>query len=285
MVKFSLSAFSDELSPEIDRQIEWLSANGIGYMEVRGVDGTPVAQISEEEAVLLHGKLEKAGISVSAVGSPIGKIGIKDDFGEHIALFRHVCAIAHILGAQRIRVFSFFMPEGEDPEKYRCEVISRMRTLCDIAKEEGVVLCHENEKNIYGDTPERCLELYEAMGGDMKCVFDHANFISCGVEPFPYAYNMLKSTLSHMHIKDADSAKEMVPAGEGVGRIPETIAALAGDVQDGFILTLEPHLMTFDGLQGLESEGHTSKLGNRYASPEDAFDRALEAVRNIIGKI
>ena len=123
------------------------------------------------------------------------------------------------------------------------------------------------------------------MNGDMKCVFDHANFISCDVEPYPYAYEMLKGTFSHLHIKDANEEKEMVPAGEGIGHIPETIKSLANDEDGEFILTLEPHLMTFDGLQGLESEGHTSRLGNRYASPKEAFDTALSAMRAILENI
>lgn len=282
MIQFKLSAFSDELSPEIDRQIEWLCANGLDYMEIRGVDGTPVAEITLEKAREVKEKLDRAGIRISALGSPAGKININDDFEPHVEQFRHLLEIASILEAKRMRMFSFFMPEGCDPADHRAEVMRRLGVFVELARPYGVTLCHENEKNIYGDTPERCLDIYDHFGGEIKCVFDHANFISCDIEPFPAAYGMMKNTFSHMHIKDADRNAEMVPAGEGIGRIPETLAALK-EVYDGeFILTLEPHLMEFGGLAGLESEGHTSNLGNRYKNSDEAFEVALTALRRYI---
>ena len=282
MIQFKLSAFSDELSPEIDRQIEWLSANGLDYMEIRGVDGTPVAEITLDKAREVKAKLDAAGIRISALGSPAGKININDDFEPHVEQFRHLLEIAKILDAKRMRMFSFFMPEGCDPADHRDEVMRRLAVFAELARPYGVTLCHENEKNIYGDTPERCLDIYNHFGGEIKCVFDHANFISCDIEPFPHAYGMLSHTFSHMHIKDADENAEMVPAGEGIGRIPETLAALKEAYDGEFILTLEPHLMEFGGLAGLESEGHTSNLGNRYKNSDEAFEVALSSLRKYI---
>ena len=282
MVNFILSAFSDEYSPEIDRQIKWLTDNNIPMMEIRGVDGTPVADITLEKAREVKKKLDNAGISISAVGSPIGKINIKDDFAPHLDQFKHLIDIAHILDAKRMRIFSFFMPEGENPSDYRDEVISRLDVLCEIAEKEGIILCHENEKNIYGDTPERCFDLYNALGGRLKLVFDHANYISCDVEAYPYAYNTVCDGLEYMHIKDADSNKEMVPAGEGIGNIPATISKLKETRTGDFILTLEPHLMEFSGLSGLESEGHTSILGNKYKNTDEAFSVALSSLKKYL---
>lgn len=282
MLQFQLSAFSDEYSPEIDKQIAWLSQNNVPMMEIRGVDGTPVAEITLDKAREVKAKLDKAGITISAIGSPAGKINIQDDFEPHLEQFKHLIEIAHILDAKRMRIFSFFMPEGEDPANYRDEVIARLQVMCDIAQKEGIVLCHENEKNIYGDTPERCLDLYKALDGKLKLVFDHANYISCDVEAYPYAYNIVSEALEYMHIKDADQNKEMVPAGDGIGNIPETIAKLK-ETRDGeFILTLEPHLMEFSGLQGLESEGHTSILGNKYANTDEAFSVALSSLKKYL---
>ena len=282
MVQFRLSAFADELSPEIDRQIEWLTSRGLDLLEIRGVDGTPVADITLEKAREVKEKLDRAGVGISAVGSPAGKIGINDDFGPHLEQFRHLCDICDILGAKRMRIFSFFMPDGEDPASYRGEVMRRLGEFVRIASERGITLCHENEKGIYGDTPERCADIYNEFGGVIKNVFDHANYISCGVEPYPHAFSLVGRGLSHMHIKDANVAAEMVPAGEGIGRIPETLDALRGLYDGEFILTLEPHLMEFSGLKGLEKEGHTSNLGNRYASPEAAFDCALAALKKYL---
>lgn len=282
MVQFRLSAFADEYNPEIDKQIAWLTANNVDMLEIRGVDGTPVAEITLEKAREVKAKLDKAGISISAIGSPAGKINIKDDFAPHLEQFKHLCEIAHILEAKRMRIFSFFMPEGDDPEIWFDEVVSRLSQFCDIAEKEGIVLCHENEKQIYGDIPERCIKLHKALGGRLKCVFDHANFIACDVEAYPYAYNIVKDAVCYMHIKDASAEKEMVVAGDGIGRIPETIESIKNDFEGEFILTLEPHLIEFDGLAGLESEGHTSNVGNKYANTDEAFAAALAAVKKCI---
>ncbi len=282
MVKFRLSAFADEYSPEIDKQIKWLSDNGLDLLEIRGVDGTPIAEITLDKAREVKAKLDAADIAISAIGSPAGKINVKDDFEAHLVQFRHLIDIAHILEAKRMRIFSFFMPEGEEPAAYRDEVVRRLNVMCDIADKEGITLCHENEKQIYGEAPERCRELYEATGGRMKCVFDHANFISCDIEPYPHAYGILKDTLCYMHIKDANEEKEMVVAGEGIGRIPETLASVKDDFDGEFILTLEPHLLEFDGLKGLESEGHTSNVGNKYKNTDEAFADALSSLKKYL---
>jgi len=282
MVQFRLSAFADELSPDVDRQIEWLCGHGVDLLEVRGVDGQSVAEITPEKAREVRAKLDRVGMGVSAVGSPAGKIGVDEPLEPHLEQFRRLCEIADILGTRRMRIFSFFIPDGEKPEKYRGEVMRRLGEFLKIARPHGITLCHENEKGIYGESPERCLDIYEEFGGEIKNVFDHANYISCGYLPFPHAFEKVGGTLAYMHIKDADVNAEMVPTGEGVGRIPETLAAVNELYEGEFILTLEPHLMTFDGLKRLEKEGHLSTLGNRYQSPEHAFGVALDALRKYI---
>lgn len=282
MVRFRLSGFADELSPDVDRQIEWLSGHGVDLLEVRGVDGQSVADITPQKAREVRAKLDRAGMGVSAVGSPAGKIGVDEPFGPHLEQFRRLCETANVLGAERMRIFSFFIPEGEKPEKHRGEVMSRLGEFLKIARGCGISLCHENEKGIYGEAPERCLDIYEEFGGEIRNVFDHANYISCGYLPFPHAFGVVGRTLAYMHIKDADLNAEMVPTGEGIGRIPDTLNAVR-ELYDGeFILTLEPHLMTFEGLQRLEKEGRTSTLGNRYRSPEHAFEVALDALRKYV---
>jgi sugar phosphate isomerase/epimerase len=54
------------------------------------------------------------------------------------------------LGTSIVRVFSFFVPPAESPERHRQRVIDRMGALTRIAEDRGLVLAHENEKDIYG---------------------------------------------------------------------------------------------------------------------------------------
>jgi len=279
MAVFRISAFADEYSPSLDRQIEGLTKFGIDLIELRGVDGKSVADLTPDEAKEVKKKLDDAGIKLSAVGSPLGKIDINGDIRAHMDLTRRICETANIMECGRIRGFSFY-GTSENPSAARPRVLEYLDEMIEICEGAGVLYCHENEKGIYGETPERCLDLAEYFGGRMGCVFDHANFIQSGCEPYPAAYEMLKNYITYMHIKDAEKSGAVVVAGEGIGRIPETLAEL--DKRDGeIILTLEPHLRVFRGLDALE-HGERSKIKNAYRSAEEAFDAALSALRRAI---
>lgn len=280
MVKFKLSAFADEYSPDFDKQIEGLKKNGVGMIEIRGVDGTNIAALSKEKAVEAKKKLDAAGIGVSALGSPIGKIKITDDIEPHLDSLRYCIEMAKIFDTKRIRMFSFYMPEGEEPEKYRDEVFSRLEKMLEIAESCGIELCHENEKGIYGDIPERCHEILEHFGGRLKGVFDHANFLNVGAVPYPFGYNLLKNRITYFHIKDA-VGNDIYPAGKGDGRIPETIGEIRRDFDGEIILTVEPHLFKFIGLDKLEKANE--KIEKPFTDSEEAFGVAIDAIKAIIG--
>lgn len=278
MRDIKIFAFSDEVSQEIDKQIEALLKNNLDGMEIRNVDGVNISDITLEKAKEVKEKLDKNNLSVWSIGSPIGKININNNFDEHIEKFRHTISIAKILGTENIRMFSFYMPEDEPYEKYKDKVISQLKVLCDIAKEEGITLCHENEKGIYGDTPERCTELFKALP-DLKGIFDPANYIQCGVDT-KKAYEMLKDNTFYMHIKDATADGFVVPSGKGVGNV--------GFIANEFInrgmkaFTIEPHLATFAGLALLERECDKTNIENVFNTQEEAFDVAVESFRKLI---
>ena len=278
MAEFRLSAFADEYSPELDRQLEGLRSFGIDRIELRGVDGKNVSELTPKEAREVRRKLDAAGMELSAVGSPLGKVDIDGDLAAHYETTRRVCEMANILGCRRVRGFSFYKTEGQ-----RSAVIDALGSMLDICEGAGVLYCHENEKGIYGDTAEKCLDLKQQFGDRLGVVFDHANFIQCGVEPYPAAFSLLGEHITYMHIKDADKDGTVAPAGEGIGRIAETLSEL--DRRDGeLILTLEPHLRVFSGLDALEG-GEKTKLRGTYATSEEAFAAAVSALRTIIGGI
>lgn len=281
MAKFVLSAFADEYSPVFDEQIKGLLDNGVKFMEIRGVDNKSISDISCGEARELRGKLDENGLGVSSIGSPIGKISVSDPFEPHLEALKHCIELAHILGTDRIRLFSFYIPEGRTPNSCRGEVFERMGKMLDAAKAGGVNICHENERGIYGDTSERCLDIQRYFNGEIKCIFDHANFICCDDEPYPKAFQMLKDHIFYMHIKDATKDKHMAPAGEGIGRIPETIEALKA-YDKTYILTVEPHLQVFSGVDKLQSQTGEGSVVNQYPSHAEAFKAAVEAIRRYI---
>jgi sugar phosphate isomerase/epimerase len=193
---------------------------------------------------------------VSAIGSPIGKIGIADPLGPELERMRRIADVASTFGTAIVRVFSFFIPAGESPEPYRQAVIDRMGALAEIAAERGVVLAHENEKEIYGDIPQRCADLIVSVGSPaLRATFDAANFVQCGVRPHTEGYELLRPYLVYLQVKDALAATgEVVPAGQGDGEVRETLTALAASGFSGYA-SLEPHLAEsgrFGGFSGVQ---------------------------------
>lgn len=277
MVKFKLSAFSDEYSASLDEQIEGLTINKVRMSELRGIDGKNVSDLSADEAAEVARKLELSGIGVSAIGSPIGKIKITDSMDAHLDKLKNTCEVAAAVGTSRIRMFSFFIPDGQYDET-KNEVIDRMGKMLDVAEEYGVDLCHENEKGIWGDTPERCRELLDTFEGRLSCVFDPANFIQCGCTDLKSGFHLLKKYLAYMHIKDAVKNGTVVPAGRGIGTIPELLAIINREFSGEMILTLEPHLRVFAGLDALEGE-HKTSLGNTFKTSAEAFEAAVTNLR------
>jgi sugar phosphate isomerase/epimerase len=251
---WTLSAFADEISPDLDQQLETLAGESIRHLEFRGVWKKNVLHLSDAEVEMVKAALARSGVAVSSIGSPIGKIPIADDFAAHLARFQRAIQVARALEAPFIRIFSFFMPAGQDPARYRDEVLDRMGRLVQAAEGSGVTLVHENEKEIYGDTPARCLDILTQINSPiLRAAWDPANFVQCGVRPYSEGYNALRPFIAYVHVKDAllDSG-QVVPAGQGDGDLRETLAALRASGFDGFF-SLEPHLASagrFSGFSG-----------------------------------
>jgi sugar phosphate isomerase/epimerase len=249
-----LSGFADEIAPDPRAQLATLAAESISHLELRSAWSVNVADFTGQHLAAFRAALDEAGVRVSAIGSPIGKIAIAAPFGPELDRMRRVADIAGELGTSMVRVFSFFIPAGQPPEQHRGEVIDRMGALTAIAQEHGLILAHENEKEIYGDLPGRCADLITAVGSPaLQATFDPANFVQCGVRPFSDAYGLLRPHLVYLQVKDALAATgEVVPAGHGDGQLAETLAALREDGFAGFI-SLEPHLAQagrFGGFSG-----------------------------------
>ena len=228
-------------------------------------------------------QLDDRGFKISAIGSPVGKIKITDDFGPHLELFRHTMEIAKILETRYIRMFSFFIPEGKDPAIYRDEVMSRWAQFVKAAEGSGIILLHENEKDIYGDTAQRCLDLLKTINCSyVKATFDPANFVQCNEKTYPEAFEMLKDHVVYMHIKDANNSDhKVVPAGYGDGKVKEILAALYNSGFEGF-LSLEPHLGSFHGFAELEPASPANQLPE--GGPKQ-FAIAVEALKKILAEV
>lgn len=274
--KCQISGFADEINKDFEVQLAVLRELGQKYIELRSADGINVSGLTFGKADELFNEMSIDNVKVSSLGSPIGKIAITDDFEPHFEDFRHVVELAKRFSTRYIRMFSFYIPKGGEPEKYRDEVLARMKRMVDYAAEQDVVLLHENEKGIYGDNAERCLDLMKSFYGEhFQCVFDFANFVQCHQDTME-AYELLKPYIAYIHMKDARmSDGEVVLPGDGDGSVREILAQLDESGYEGF-LSLEPHLVAFDGLDKLEKEAKERKLADGIEAYKSAYHRLEE---------
>lgn len=253
---WTLSGFADEISPDLDTQLEVVVDLGLSFIELRSAWDVNVLDLNAEQRAQVATGLADRGLRVSSIGSPIGKIGITEDFAPHLDRMRHAADVAQEFQAPFLRLFSFFIPKGEEPGQHRDEVMRRMDALAQVGASAGVMLVHENEKGIYGDVPSRCHDIVTTVDNEhLTLAWDAANFVQCGVRPFTDGYELLRPHTTYIQIKDARLADgSVVPAGQGDGESRETIRALRADGFDGFF-SLEPHLAavgTFGGYSGPE---------------------------------
>ena len=280
MAQFIISAFADEVSPDLEAQIAALERNGIGYLEPRNIDGGILTK-TEEELYAIRARLDKAGIGISSLGSPIGKYKITDDFEPHMADFKKAIKACKILGTHRMRIFSFFV-NTNDLATYRDEVHRRMEGMLDEAEKEGILLCHENESKIYGQNPDEVAELLSTHPR-LKGIFDAANFVREGQDPVR-GMDVTLPRLEYVHVKDASYPDRKIwPVGMGQGDYEGALKKVDAAYDGTIFLTLEPHLFPFDAYKNIDK--HKLRVGVSYDSPDAAFDGAATYLKNLLKKL
>ena len=265
-----LCAFADEADGTLEGQIKALNENNIPYLEVRAINGKSVAGFTVDEAKQYRKQLNDNGIFAWSLGSALGKVDITCDFEDYKNTVRHVCELAGVFGTDKIRMFSFYNAFEE-----RNKVIDYLSQMVEIGKEFGVYMYHENEKGIYGDIGQRCVDILDNVKG-IKCVYDPANFIQCG-EKADDTLALLYKRADYFHIKDVDEKSQaIVPAGFGDGKVDKLIK----DITDDKVLTLEPHLSAFVGFKDIDKTEMKHKFS--FASPRVAFDAAVKATKDLL---
>jgi sugar phosphate isomerase/epimerase len=263
-----LSAFADEISQDLNEQAAVLKANRVDHIELRGAWGKNVMEMTTEEIREIAQVAADNGIGFSSVGSPLGKFPLDGDFNLQLEAVRKALVFADILGCRYIRIFSYYIPEGDTHEQHRSQVIDWLGRLIAETERTDKILCHENERLIYGDLGKYCLDLHQTLNSPhFRGVFDFANYVHCGEDPLQN-WPMLKPYIEYFHVKDSKRENlEMVPAGMGDGAIEAILADAARSGFDSF-LTLEPHLSVAE-----KNWGRTSP---------DLFKTAADALRKVM---
>jgi len=256
---YRISCFADEISPDLGEQIKIMQKCGIKYLCLRGAWDTNVLSFSDTQTAEIIKTLNDSGITVSTLGSPIGKTDLDTDNGIYLDQCKRALELCQAFNCRTIRIFSFyFNKDGRDRLDEICE---RMQKMLEMARPLGIKLLHENEHAIYGESSANCLKLIQKVNDPLfKAIHDPANYIIAGEDPYE-SFLLLKPYIEEFHIKDNNpETKKIVPAGQGSGRIPETLKEMKN--KDMF-LTIEPHLSAggqFKGFTGPERfiEAHTA---------------------------
>jgi sugar phosphate isomerase/epimerase len=269
MIKFS--AFADEVTTSIDGQVDFLVANGIRHIEMRSLNNKNILDLSPSELGEMKKKLDDNGISVSAIGSPIGKIKLDQPFEAHLDKFRHAIHLARFFNAPYIRVFSYYAADGKHIDDFRDEVIRRMSVKASLLEGSGITMVHENEADIYGCSAAHCADIVQSVASpNLKLVYDPGNFVWSEhiVNNMQVCWPVVAPFVVHVHIKDWKLGSVNVGCipGEGDGQVKELLATLSAINYTGYI-TLEPHL-TLGGQFGGQS------------GPE-LFGKAISATRKL----
>ncbi|NUR82880.1 MAG: sugar phosphate isomerase/epimerase [Nonomuraea sp.] len=241
-----LAGIGDEAAPDLDGQIAAVSELGWRRLELRTIDGVPVARLDDEAFARAAGRLRESGVTVVAVASKIGDWSrpVTGDFALDLAELDVLARRCPALGTRLVRIMSY--PSGglAEPEWGR-RVRDRLRELARRAEDAGLLLVHENCAGWAGDRADRMLDLVTGIGSPaLRLLFDTGNGVAHGYPPLP----MLRAVLpyvAHVHVKDAvpdpEGGASYVLPGEGRAGVGECLRLLADHGYDG-VLSIEPHL-------------------------------------------
>ncbi|MCY4089514.1 MAG: sugar phosphate isomerase/epimerase [Caldilineaceae bacterium] len=269
---FMIGAFGDEIADDLETQLQVLNELKIPCLELRAAWGVNVLNLSDEQVARVRALCEEHGVTVSALGSPIGKSPIEAPVETEVKNLQRVIEIGRQLGTANIRIFSFHPPGDSatvDYDSYLDSAIGRIGRLVAVAEEEDVTLLLENEKGIVGDTLDRCVKLVEALESEhLVFLWDPANFVQVGEARLTErGWPLLRDRVGYVHIKDCTLDGTVKAAGEGDGQVPELLTELVRCGYKG-MLALEPHLAM---------AGHSSGF-----SGPDGMAYAVKALRMVM---
>lgn len=273
--RWKLSGFGDEIHSDPKIQTSVLGALGASAIEVRSAWETNIVDMSPQQLNELNSIFKGDGFEVSAIGSPIGKVDVGLDIALELERLKAAINACQVLGSDYIRIFSFY-PGDSQPEQVKNSVFSHMEKIVELAEQEDVTLLHENEKDIYGDNPERILEMSEHLNHpNFKLAWDSANFVQVGVTDIKQAWQLLSDQVIYLQVKDARFADGSVVApGEGDGEIDYVVSKLAEAGYEGFA-SMEPHLsqaFSTGGFSGPQAFGLATRS---FRSIAERFDVEL----------
>ena len=276
-VPWVLSCFADEAADDLDAQILAVLQGGMSCIDLRNVNNKNVVDLTMQEARVVRAKLDRAGIRVNMLGSPIGKCSLDVDPQVDVVKLQKLAVVGNVVGCNRVRIFSYYNATAQDgggggggeqggpltSEDWRKASLQRLQNLKAEANKLGMVLFLENEGGLYGDTVEHVLSLFQVLRDDntndnapqiFGSIFDFDNYLQVGEDCWQ-AWLQLRECTDAFHLKESRKVRAAVKEGEDSAQESyEHVPLGTGDVEArkilqnaktiGFrgALSLEPHL-------------------------------------------
>jgi L-ribulose-5-phosphate 3-epimerase len=258
--KLPISAITDEFSPGLAEALSVMKEIGMTAAELRTIDGRNLVDLSQDEIAQVRDLLDAAGLPVISIASPLLKCVLPDGppvdqrFQQDAFASRHTFAdqprladraleLASFFKAPIIRVFSYWRTVR--PEATYSKVAEALGWLADLAARVGVTIGLENEHACNVATGAESAKILQAVDNpNLKLVWDPANALVAGEEPYPAGYALLpKHRIVHVHAKDCHmdgNAPVWGPLGTRHVRWKDQLSALLADEYRGFV-SLETH--------------------------------------------
>lgn len=239
-----LAGLGDEAAPDLAGQIGAVAELGWNRLELRTIDGTPIAGLTEHAFREAAEHLEAAGTSVVGIASKIGDWSrpVTGDFAADVRELDVLARRCAVLGTRLVRVMSY-PNDGLDEPEWGRRARERLRELARRAEDHGLVLAHENCAGWAADRADRMLDLVTGSPA-LRLLFDIGNGVAHGYPPLPMLRDIVPHVV-HVHVKDAraDTRGEVtfVPPGEGEAQVAECLDVLFQAGYDG-VLSIEPHV-------------------------------------------
>jgi len=260
--RFKLSIITDEIAQDFGHALEIASKEfGLGYVELRTMWNKNVINLDERETAEVRRLLEKAGLQVTDIASPLFKtdwpgaplskyspkapqFGVDYGFAQQDEVLERSIAIAKSLGTDRVRFFDFW--RLDDPKPFRDAIDGKLRDTAAQAASKKITLLLENEIACNTATgAEAARTLQAVQSPNLKLNWDPGNAAYRGEIAFPDGFaKIIKDRIGHVHCKDvvrkADGTFEWAAMGRGLIDYVGQFRALA---QAGYAgtMSLETH--------------------------------------------
>lgn len=282
-----LSGFADEAANQKTavQQFAAFAAIGLQYYSIRFIDvgdGVKnVMKLTKSEIGKIRHLQDEYGLNVSSIGSPIGKVKLKDvddgtknafiPFKKYLAQdVKKVCELAHAFETKLIRGFSFYHPRGSDPREHLAQAVDQLGQIAEACHRSDLTFGLEVEANLVGGEGHILAEIARQVNHPaMVLIFDAANIVCQGYTQAELLdqFKAMLPALGWVHIKDyhhprpvarkghidEDALKNFVPSDEGDSchevllrqlrpLLPDLDTRLRRRGIPGMFLDLEPHL-------------------------------------------